>query len=78
MGFRTGSIVQPFSFCFRIHLIGAFIFSLCIIIPAYVITDRSLTKIEKQRIAVIYMIAFSSFSSGQPSNSRRLAHLFCR
>jgi POT family proton-dependent oligopeptide transporter len=47
-----------FHFAFEFDLIGAFIFSLCIIIPAYVITDRSLTKIEKQRIAVIYMIAF--------------------
>jgi POT family proton-dependent oligopeptide transporter len=47
-----------FHFAFEFDLIGAFIFSLCIVIPAYVITDRSLTKIEKQRIAVIYMIAF--------------------
>lgn len=47
-----------FHFVFGFDIIGAFIFSLCIIIPAYVISDRSLTKIEKQRISVIYMIAF--------------------
>ena len=47
-----------FHFVFTFDIIGAFIFSLCIVIPAYVISDRSLTKIEKQRIGVIYMIAF--------------------
>lgn len=52
------ALFSLFHFAFEFDLIGAFIFSLCIIIPAYVITDRSLTKIEKQRIAVIYMIAF--------------------
>jgi len=52
------ALFSLFHFAFEFDLIGAFIFSLCIVIPAYVITDRSLTKIEKQRIAVIYMIAF--------------------
>ena len=56
--FGLVALFSLFHFAFEFDLIGVFIFSLCIIIPAYVITDRSLTKIEKQRIAVIYMIAF--------------------
>lgn len=38
--------------------IGAIIFSSCIVLPALIITDKSLTPIEKQRIWVIYIIAF--------------------
>lgn len=38
--------------------IGSFIYAACIVVPAYVISDRSLTKIERERIAVIYIIAF--------------------
>lgn len=51
-------LLGVFHFVFQFDIIGAFIFSLCIVIPAYVISDRSLTRIEKQRISVIYMIAF--------------------
>jgi POT family proton-dependent oligopeptide transporter len=47
-----------FHFVLTFDVIGAFIFALCIVVPAYVISDRSLTKIEKQRIGVIYIIAF--------------------
>ena len=39
-------------------LIGSVIFSLAIAIPALIISDPSLTKIEKQRIAVIYIACF--------------------
>ncbi|RYD97863.1 MAG: MFS transporter, partial [Sphingobacteriales bacterium] len=39
-------------------LIGAFIFSLTIAAPGYIISDPSLTKIEKQRIWVIFIVAF--------------------
>ena len=38
--------------------IGAFIFSLTIAGPGYIISDPSLTKIERDRIWVIYIIAF--------------------
>jgi POT family proton-dependent oligopeptide transporter len=38
--------------------IGAIIFSSCIVLPALIITDKSLTPVEKQRIWVIYIIAF--------------------
>jgi proton-dependent oligopeptide transporter, POT family len=39
-------------------VIGCFIFSLSIAAPGFIISDRSLTKIEKQRIWVIYIVAF--------------------
>jgi POT family proton-dependent oligopeptide transporter len=39
-------------------LIGAFIYSLTIAAPGYIISDRSLTKTERQRIWVIYIVAF--------------------
>ena len=48
--------------CFKgimgLDLIGAFIYTLCIVAPASIIVDKSLTKIEKQRIWVIFIIAF--------------------
>ena len=47
-----------FHYALNFDIIGAVIFSICIIIPAYVISDKSLTKIERQRIWVIYIIAF--------------------
>ncbi len=39
-------------------LIGAFIYTACLIAPATIITDKSLTKVEKDRIWVIFIIAF--------------------
>jgi POT family proton-dependent oligopeptide transporter len=39
-------------------VIGSFIFSLSIAAPGFIISDRSLTKVEKQRIWVIYIVAF--------------------
>ncbi|MCO6148124.1 peptide MFS transporter [Flavobacterium sp. NRK1] len=39
-------------------LIGAFIFSLTLAAPGYIISDPGLTKIERQRIWVIYIVAF--------------------
>ncbi len=41
-----------------LDLIGAFIYTLCLIAPASIITDKSLTKEEKQKIWVIFIIAF--------------------
>ncbi len=43
---------------FNGDIIGALIYSACIIIPGYVISDSSLSSIERQRILVIYIIAF--------------------
>jgi POT family proton-dependent oligopeptide transporter len=39
-------------------VVGATIFSITIIAPMVIITDKSLTFIEKQRIGVIYILAF--------------------
>jgi POT family proton-dependent oligopeptide transporter len=39
-------------------LIGSFIYTACIIAPASIITDKSLTSTEKQQIWVIFIIAF--------------------
>jgi POT family proton-dependent oligopeptide transporter len=39
-------------------LIGSFIFSLTVAAPGYIISDRSLSAVEKARIWVIYVIAF--------------------
>lgn len=42
----------------RTDVIGSIIFSLAIAAPGYVISDPSLTKVERSRIWVIYIIAF--------------------
>lgn len=47
-----------FNFLFKGDIIGAFIYAASLIVPAFVIFDKSLTKIERQRIGVIYIIAF--------------------
>lgn len=43
---------------FNGDLIGSIIYAACIVVPGFVITDKSLTKIERERILVIYLIAF--------------------
>ncbi len=47
-----------FKWVFDAEVISAGIFSSCIGIPAYILFDGSLTKIERDRIIVIYIIAF--------------------
>jgi proton-dependent oligopeptide transporter, POT family len=39
-------------------IIGSFIFTLSIAAPGFIISDKSLTKIERERIWVIYIVAF--------------------
>lgn len=39
-------------------VVGAFIYSLGFVAPAFVISDKSLNKVERQRIWVIYIAAF--------------------
>lgn len=39
-------------------LIGTAIYAISIVVPVVIITDKSLTRIEKARIGVIYIIAF--------------------
>ncbi|MFO0659064.1 MAG: peptide MFS transporter [Polyangiaceae bacterium] len=41
-----------------IDLIGSAIFSLTVAAPGYIISDKGLTRIERERIAVIYIAAF--------------------
>lgn len=47
-----------FNLLFEGDVIGSFIYAACLIVPAFVIADKSLTKIERHRIGVIYIIAF--------------------
>lgn len=51
-------LFSVFYFVFETDLIGSIIFSLAIAAPGYIISDPSLTKIERNRIWVIYIIAF--------------------
>ena len=52
------ALFSVFSFILKTDLIGSIIFSLAIVAPGYIISDPSLTKIERSRIWVIYIIAF--------------------
>lgn len=54
----AGGLFTLFMYLFKDDLIGAFIYTAALIVPAFVISDKSLTKIERQRIWVIYIIAF--------------------
>ena len=47
-----------FMYLFDNDIIGSFIYAACIIVPAFAISDKSLTKVERHRIGVIYIIAF--------------------
>lgn len=42
----------------KFDFIGSAIFSFCLVVPGFIITDPTLSKIEKQRIWVIYIISF--------------------
>lgn len=48
--------------------IGSLIYATTIVMPVIIITDHSLSRHEKLRIGVIYIIAFSLSSSGLPTN----------
>lgn len=52
------ALFSVFSFILKTDFIGSIIFSLAIVAPGYIISDPSLTKIERSRIWVIYIIAF--------------------
>lgn len=43
---------------FEMDIVGCFIFSLTIAAPGYIITDPSLSKVERERIWVVYIAAF--------------------
>lgn len=54
----TIALFAGFMYLFNNDFIGALIYTATIIVPAFVISDKSLTKIERHRIWVIYIIAF--------------------
>lgn len=60
MLWSTGGIIlfSLFVNWFNGDIVGAVIYSACIVVPGFVISDGSLTRIERQRIWVIYLIAF--------------------
>ena len=47
-----------FFYVFELDLIGTFIFALTIVAPGFIIADDSLSKVEKDKIWVIYIAAF--------------------
>lgn len=51
-------IFALFFWGFDTDLIGSFIYSLTIAAPGFIISDKTLTKIERERIWVIYIAAF--------------------
>ena len=57
-GFGAIALFAVFMKLFNNDVIGALIYAATIIVPAFVISDKSLTKIERHRIWVIYIIAF--------------------
>ncbi|WP_298648713.1 peptide MFS transporter [uncultured Proteiniphilum sp.] len=56
----SGAIIlfALFIYLFRGDVIGALIYTATLIVPAFIISDKSLSKIERHRIGVIYIIAF--------------------
>jgi POT family proton-dependent oligopeptide transporter len=53
----AGMFVTFFKFA-EMDIIGSFIFSLTIAAPGFIISDPTLSKVEKERIWVIYIVAF--------------------
>jgi len=53
-----GGLLYLFHFQAEMDWIGSFIFALTIAAPGYIITDPTLSKVERQRIWVIYIAAF--------------------
>ncbi|MDA0783039.1 MAG: peptide MFS transporter [Bacteroidetes bacterium] len=53
-----GGLLYLFHFQADMDWIGSFIFSLTIAAPGYIITDPTLSTVERQRIWVIYIAAF--------------------
>lgn len=51
-------LFAAFKFVFEMDIIGCFIFSLTIAAPGFIISDPALSKVERSRIWVIYIVAF--------------------
>ncbi len=52
------AVLAFFHFVARMDNIGTFIFATAIVAPAWIISDKTLTKVERERIIAIYIIAF--------------------
>lgn len=52
------ALLMTFLYVLDLDLIGAFIFGLTIAAPGFIISDPSLSKVERDRIWVIYIAAF--------------------
>jgi POT family proton-dependent oligopeptide transporter len=57
-GIVAVGLFAVFRYLAGFDVIGSFIFAACFVVPAFVLTDRSLAKIERQRIWVIFIMAF--------------------
>lgn len=61
LGIWAIAAVALFFLFFKIvdfDLIGSFVFTSCIVVPGFVVSDKSLSKTERIKIWVIYIIAF--------------------
>lgn len=58
MGVLTIALAVFFYWCFGNDWISIGIFTACIVFPVSILLEGSLTKIERDRIFVIYIIAF--------------------
>src|SRR5690606_30973615 len=52
------AMIIGFYYGLQMDLIGSFIYSTTIVGPLAIIMDKTLTTVEKQRIGVIYILAF--------------------
>jgi POT family proton-dependent oligopeptide transporter len=57
-GVVAAALFSVFFFAIQFDLIGSAIFTLAISIPGLIISDTSLSKIERERIWVIYIVCF--------------------
>ena len=58
LGALTLALATFFYWCFGADWVSIGIFTACIVFPASILLDGSLTKVERDRILVIYIIAF--------------------
>lgn len=56
--FSTVILFAVFYWLVEFDIIASLIFSACIVIPVFIVSDSSLTSIERSRILVIYILAF--------------------
>lgn len=54
----TVALIAFFSYAFSDDWISVGIFTACIVFPVLILLDGSLTKVERSRIFVIYIVAF--------------------